>query len=302
MSYTDEVRKILLWSDLKKKCCRETEILVFTCILCGVDSIAKAGELTGDDLVQVKNPDLLSRIRFIGTKLLTEDAKAFCVSEGIGGTPAGFYPSAFYGIFEGRKDTGLEDLDAPAANTCCRAAALRAFFCTSGTVSDPEKPKCYVEIYFSDEKTASLCKRLLADFGIKSGVSKRRAKFVCYIKNAEGVSDFLTVTGAPAEAIKFQVAKTGREVSNDVNRVMNCDIANIEKTRKCAERELEAIRRLKEKGGFYSLPDDLKILAQFRVANPDVSHTELGALMNPPLSGSAVSKKMKRLAEEAEEA
>ena len=182
---------------------------------------------------------------------------------------------------------------------CCRAAALRAMFSTSGTVSSPDNPKCYIEIYFENEENALCCSRLLDSFSIRCGVSRRRNKFVCYIKNAEGVSDFLTVTGAAGEAIRFQVAKTDREVSNNVNRVMNCDLANIEKTRRCAERELSAIQTLKRSGRFYSLPDDLRDIAGFRLANPEATHTEIGSLLTPQISGSSVSRKMKQIVDAA---
>ncbi|MBP5312669.1 MAG: DNA-binding protein WhiA [Clostridia bacterium] len=299
MSYTESVRKILLFSDLKKNCCRITELLVFTCFLCGSESFGDALGLAGEGSVSVKNEDLFSRIRFIASKLLGPEKVSDAVTCKSKNGPFGFYPSAFSKALNGYKEIKLSELDLKLKDPCCRAAALRAFFCCAGTVSSPEIAKCYVELYFQTREDAECCKRILADFSVRSGVSIRRNKYVCYVKNAEGISDFLTVTGAPSESIRFQVAKTGREVNNNVNRVTNCDLANIEKIRACSERERSAILKLRKNGLFYSLPEDLRDLAQFRAANPDLDHNELGALMNPRLSGSAVSRKMKQIIETA---
>ncbi len=308
MSYTENVRKILLWSDLKKRCCRLTELSVFTCLLCGKSGLGEVGEIDKDLVFEVRNEDVFSRIRFISMKLLGagKPAKALInfsaldTPEAGGAISSGFRPYYFKELFTETGDLKLSQIHQDLINECCRAAALRVFFCVAGTISPPENPKCYIELYFAEEDQAQSCKNILESFSIRSGVSKRRNKYVCYIKNAEGVSDFLTVTGAPSESIKFQVAKTGREVNNNVNRVMNCDLANIEKIRRCAENETRAIEKLRSTGQYYSLPDDLREIAKLRLEYPDASHNELGALLNPQLGGSAVSKKMKQIVETAE--
>ena len=299
MTYTETLRSILLHSDLKKKCCRVTELFIYTCMLTGKCSAGEALASCGEGFITVKNPDLFSRIRFIASKLLPGDQTSALKDAGEGEN-FGFRPASFGGILKETLAWNTSELDAALKNDCCRAAALRAFFCVAGTVSSPDKPKCYVELYFGTEEEARCCGRILDSFSIRAGVSLRRNKYVCYIKSAEGVSDFLTVTGAPSESIKFQVAKTRREVNNNVNRVMNCDMANIEKIRRCCERELKAANRLRETGLLYSLPEDLRDLVQFRIANPVASHSELGALMNPRISGSTVSRKMKQIVETAE--
>lgn len=297
MSYTLQVRKTLLWSDLKNQCCRKTELFVYLCGLCGC---SKPEDIFSTGPVAVKNEDLFSRIRFIVKKLSGsgDDTGAFFETDGK--NAGSVKPGAFAKFFAGSQFTDISRLDDILEKDCCRASAVRAFFALTGTVSAPDAPKSYIEIYFRDQGTAECCKRILASFSIKSGFSKRRDKYVCYIKNAEGVSDFLTIAGAPGESIRFQVAKTEREVSNNVNRVMNCDYANIEKSRRVSEREVLAIRKLKANGGFDYLPDDLRILAEFRLANPEMNHTELGSLQIPPVTRSAVSRKMKMIFEAAD--
>ena len=314
MSYTENFRKILLWSDLKKRCCRLTELFVLSAAVCGKNSLKELKAIDENTVAYVKNEDVFSRIRFIAFKLLSPEMSAKAVIDipqtGIDLSPSGasgkndFYltgirPFYLRELYDELGGFGIPELDRHLKDDCCRAAALRAMFSACGTVSSPDNPKCYIEIYFDSEEGGNCCKRLLESFSIRSGVSKRRNRFVCYIKSAEGVSDFLTVTGAAGEAIKFQVAKTDREVSNNVNRVMNCDLANIDKVRRCAERELSAIQALKKSGAFYSLSDDLRDIAGFRIANPEATHTELGALLTPQLSGSAVSRKMKQIVETA---
>ncbi|MBP1587487.1 MAG: DNA-binding protein WhiA [Clostridia bacterium] len=178
---------------------------------------------------------------------------------------------------------------------CCAGAAMRAVFAIAGSISPPENPSCYMEFYFADSEVAEGFRRLLANSGIKASVTKRRQRFVCYVKKAETICDALTMMALPGESIKFQMAKTEREVSNSVNRVLNCDMANIDRASERGMAEAEAIRLLDSRNYMQRLPDDLVRLAELRIQNPEVSHGELGRMMVPELSHSSVSLKMKKI-------
>ena len=288
MSYTETVRHELLHTDVRKKCCRETELLLF-----GWLALASGGEgagtLKGGPRNPLNRPDAISRISYLAEKV-TGAVAADPVE-----TAKGLFSASCKNGVPGASDAEL--FLRKIGSDCCRAAALRVFFAVAGTVSDPDAAKCYAEIYFDTRELATAYADLLDSFGITSGVSQRRAKFVCYIKKSESLSDFLTVAGLPGESIKFQVAKTVREVSNNANRATNCDLANIEKARARADAETVAIKRLKSRGMFSTLPEPLRAVAELRLEYPEANHAELGAMLIPAVSHSTVSLRMKKIIE-----
>ncbi|MBO7398272.1 MAG: DNA-binding protein WhiA [Clostridia bacterium] len=301
MSYTETVRHELLHTDVRKKCCRETELWLFAYLALSAGGgekggVCEAGKLKGGPRNPLNRPDALSRITYLAEKVTG-------AAPGNTEKPETEDPvKAAVDYFKSKNDAeaDAEIFLRRIKSDCCRAAALRVFFSVAGTVSEPDKSKCYAEIYFDTRELAKAYADILASFGIAAGVSQRRAKFVCYIKKAESVSDLLTVIGLPGESIKFQVAKTEREVSNNVNRMMNCDIANIEKARAHAAAEIAAIKRIKSRGMYSGLPESLKSVAELRMEYPEANHAELGAMLIPAVSHSTVSLRMKKIIELAD--
>ena len=121
-----------------------------------------------------------------------------------------------------------------------------------------------------------------------------------YIKESEAIIDLLTIMGATNSSLELMNVKIMKDMRNKINRVVNCDNANIEKTLKAAEKQLNDIELIDSSIGFDSLPETLQEIARLRYENPDISLKELGALMTPSLSRSGVNHRLARLSEIAE--
>lgn len=182
---------------------------------------------------------------------------------------------------------------------CCRRAFFRGAFLGGGTVIDPGKNYNleFITPYLGLSRDLL---GLLAECGFDFKPVMRKSKYVLYIKNSEMISDFL----AYMEAYKAQMAllnvKIEKEIHNDFNRSINIETANLEKTIEASVRQVRAIEKLKSSGELEKLDDDLRELALLRLANKELSLSELGAMMKPPMSKSGVNRRMKRLIETAE--
>ena len=178
---------------------------------------------------------------------------------------------------------------------------LRGVFVSCGYVADPAC-EYHIEIKakrlaFSD-KLVSLAAS--TDIGFKS--STRRGSHLLYIKDSEGVADFLTLIGAEKYAMELMDQKIFKEISNHTNRINNYDQANLSRVIGSAQTAVEAIRILKAAGKLSSLPDELSEAARLREAYPDMPLGQLCALCNPPVSKSGMHHRLKKLIELAKEA
>lgn len=287
MSYTYDVRHMLYTSELKKSCCARTELGLLMCF----------SAVNGT--IKCEDKELVKRVSFLCRKVLHIKPQVFCRRNVRRG---GVNDEC---CFVRIPETGdlLSAFCKPSffktAEECCKKALLRCAFLAGGTISDPEKASSYIELYFPDEAWEQAVCGVLSDFGIRHGAVLRRGKRVVYIKNFEGICDFLTLTGAQKAMLDFQVGKTKREVTNNVNRTMNCDMANIARASAVAERELRTIEMLAASGRLELLPPALYELASLRLNNRYASLAELGEMLNPPLSKSGVSHRMKKIAEYA---
>ena len=122
-----------------------------------------------------------------------------------------------------------------------------------------------------------------------------------YFKQSNSIEDFLTLLGAPVAAMDIMEAKVEKELNNKVNRRCNCDDANTSKVVDAAQEQLAAIRRLEDSGRLESLPQKLLQAARARQENPESSLTELAGLMEPPITKSSMSHRLRRLVELSEE-
>lgn len=303
MSYTSSIRTQLLHTDIKRKCCLETELFVYSYILGAFSSDRAYGPAGGQELkadrLPIANEDLASRLSYIGTKLsgggLTESSSGSFVVSSDGNSGCSLDARSVRSYFRSGKLSDPHKIDVFVKKECCAGAVMRSFFALSGSISSPEDRSCYLEFYFTDPETAYSFQRLVENNGINASVTKRRKRYVCYVKKAETICDALTMMALPGESIRFQMAKTEREVSNSVNRVMNCDMANIDRAREKGMKEAETIAFLEDRDALKLLPEDLVRLAEIRLKNPDLSHGEIGRMMVPEISHSSVSLKMKRI-------
>jgi cell division protein WhiA len=142
----------------------------------------------------------------------------------------------------------------------------------------------------------------MARFGIEARVARRRGTFAVYLKGAEPIVTFLALVGAHRALLRTEDVRIIKSMRNDVNRLVNAEIANQAKTTAAAMSQVEAIELLEATRGIENLPPALQELARLRLENPDVSLRELGELAQPPLSKSAVYHRVRRLEELAAQA
>ncbi len=180
---------------------------------------------------------------------------------------------------------------------CCRKAFLKGAFLGAGTITNPAKGY-HFEISTTSEILANDIKKILNTFeGILSKVIRRRKEYVVYIKDSDQIIDVLAIIGAHNKVFEYENIKIEKEIKNKANRISNCDNANIDKSIIAGQRQLEAIRKIRDTRGLGSLPDKLKDVAELRLANPEASLNEIGAMLVPPIKKPGVSKRLSKIEE-----
>ena len=176
----------------------------------------------------------------------------------------------------------------------CFGYLLRALFIVYGNVTDPAK-SYHHELSFRAEEERDLCADLLSENGIDMKCTKRKNRFLLYVKDSALIEDFFAVIGANSLAFDLMNAKILSEVRGDANRQMNCDMANIKKTLSAAEKHIEIVSEMKQNGTFIRLPADLRETAEIRFNYDQASMAELGRYHNPPISKSGVKHRLDKL-------
>ena len=185
---------------------------------------------------------------------------------------------------------------------CCKTAFLKGAFLAGGSVTDPVKGY-HLELTTTHQSVARECFSLMEEvLGFCPKTAKRGGSHVLYMKQSEQISDALTFLGAPVAAMGIMEAKLEKELNNRVNRRCNCDDANTSKVVEAAQEQLAAIRILQEKGLYQNLPPKLHQAAKARYENPELSLTELAAMMEPPITKPAMNHRLKKLVHMAQEA
>lgn len=184
---------------------------------------------------------------------------------------------------------------------CCKAAFLRGAFLAGGSVTDPEKGY-HLEMTTTHQSVARETYALIEEVvGFYPKLTSRVGNAVLYLKQSERISDYLTFLGASVAAMAIMEARLEKEMSNKVNRRCNCDDANISKVVDAAQEQLAAIRILRDAGSFENLPEKLRQAAVARENNPESTLTELAGQMEPPISKPAMSHRLQRLVQMAQE-
>ena len=177
--------------------------------------------------------------------------------------------------------------------SCCEGAFLRGLFLGCGSVSDPEKGY-HLELVLEDEQFARSAVALMAGVELGARVTQRNGSPVAYIKDADHISRFLALTGAHAGMLKFESVRVEKGMRNSVNRVVNCDTANADRTVRASGRQLDSIRLIDSHGGLGSLPAGLREAAEARLDNPDATLEKLAEDMGG-ISKSGLNHRFRRL-------
>lgn len=177
---------------------------------------------------------------------------------------------------------------------CCAAAFIRGAFLASGSISDPEKGY-HAEFSVSDYMLADEFYRFLKTRGLKPKKSLREKNNVIYFKDSSSIEDLLTLIGAGEYSLKLMEIKILKDVRNKINRINNCDNANISKTVNAAVEQKNAILKLKAEGKLSALPEVLQEAAELRINNPEMSLAALSEIAG--VSRSGLNHRLKRLVE-----
>lgn len=183
---------------------------------------------------------------------------------------------------------------------CCRLSFCRGAFLAGGSVTDPEKGY-HLELATSHYNVSREFQALLREIGFEAGETTRKSNYVTYFKHSGAIEDVLTTIGAPVAAMQVMNAKVEKHLRNGVNRRVNCDAANLDKTVEAAQEQLEAIRKLEARGDLESLPQKLRQTAQLRRENPELTLSQLAALCQPPVTKSALNHRLRKLMELADQ-
>ncbi len=169
---------------------------------------------------------------------------------------------------------------------CCKRSYLRGAFLAGGSVNNPETSSYHLEIAsMYQEHNEALCE-LMNTFGLNSKTLERKKGFITYLKEAEKITEVLNIIGAHNALLRFEDIRIVRDMRNSVNRLVNCETANLNKTIGAAIRQVENIRYIDRTVGLQILPGKLREIAELRVAYQDVTLKELGEMV----SGGAISK------------
>ena len=177
---------------------------------------------------------------------------------------------------------------------------IREAFIKSGSMNDPNK-KYHLQIMFKEKAKAEEMQTLLNNFNIHAKIIKKEKDYMLYLKDGEEISEFLALVGANKSVIKFEEVRLIKETRNDINRLVNCETANLNKTINASVKQIEDINKIKKAGKFNELPETLKEIAEVRINNPEMSLIELGKLLDKPIGKSGVNHRLKKLSQISEE-
>lgn len=181
----------------------------------------------------------------------------------------------------------------------CVRAFIRGAFLGGGSISDPEK-NYHLEFVTNNEEFAQSLKNLINSLGFNSKTVARKNNYVVYLKESEQISDLLNIIGAHQALLSLESTKIVKEMRNNVNRIVNCETANLSKTVNAAVRQIENIKYIQEKLGLENIPPNLREIAVLRVEYEDLTLKELGEMASPQLSKSAVNHRLRKIEQIAE--
>lgn len=151
---------------------------------------------------------------------------------------------------------------------------IREAFIEKGFINDPNKDY-HLEILFKSKKKSEQLKEIISNFGIDIKSTKKGTNYMLYLKEGEEISSFLALMGASKAMLRFEEIRVIKDTRNNINRLVNCETANLNKTVNASVKQIEDINKLKRNKKYETLPDNLKEVANLRLQNPDATYEEL---------------------------
>lgn len=298
MTFTEEVKGELVRVVDEQECCRRTALAAII-RHAGSLQLSRAGGLGLN--IPTQSPGV-ARLILKLTKEHQPDARVFIRRR------SGFRKNRMYLIFapvaeKVLRKVGLWDEELQTVKftgqsldtECCPRAYLRGAFLISGTISDPNRASYHLEIVAEYSPQAEYVRELMERCELTGKIIRRKELYVVYIKEADQVVDFLNLIGAHSALLRVEEARVRKSMRNKVNRLVNAETANLNKTMAASWRQVDCIRFLDARLGILALPKTLQEVAELRSRYPDSSLQELGELITPPLSKSAINHRLRKL-------
>lgn len=184
-------------------------------------------------------------------------------------------------------------------STCCKRAYIRGAFLASGSMSDPEKTY-HLEFVNIHKRHSQELMELINSFGMDSKIVERKKYYVVYLKEGTQIVDLLNIMEGHVALMELENLRILKEMRNNVNRMVNCETANLKKTISASVRQIEDIEYIEETIGLSSIPSALEDMARLRLMYRDATLKELGTMLDPPVGKSGVNHRLRKISEIAE--
>lgn len=183
--------------------------------------------------------------------------------------------------------------------TCCKRAFIRGAFLASGSMSDPEKTY-HMEFVSHDLIQAQSLARLINGFEMDAKIVQRKKYHVVYLKEGRQIVDLLNIMEAHVALMDLENLRILKDMRNNVNRIVNCETANLSKTVSAAVKQVNDIEYIEAKRGLHTLTETLETVARLRLDNPSASLKELGEMLSPPVGKSGINHRLRKISQIAE--
>ena len=177
---------------------------------------------------------------------------------------------------------------------------VKGVFMGAGSITNPEK-QYHLEIIFQEKNNAEYILNICKSFGVYLKILEQDKKIILYIKDGEEISKFLALIGASKAMLSFEDIRITKEIKNNVNRLVNCETANLNKIVNASVNQINDIKLIQKLNKFEEMPDYLKEIAILRLENPDASLKALGEKLENPIGKSGVNHRLQKIHEYAEE-
>ena len=309
MTFSSSVREELAHLEIKKTCCALSELsaLIRTCATIKIGQKQKLGIR-----FETENPSTARRI-FNIVKFLY-DYHCEVAAKKVDKLRSGYHYMVSLNdndsVLLMLKDTGMMQDNENVFNMsktipngllvsrCCAKSFLRGCFLGSGSMSDPNK-SYHLEFDLHDEHLAETIHSLLHGFELNARITMRKTMHVVYIKEAENIITLFSLIGAHGSLLKMENIMILKDVRNNVNRAMNFENANSNKTVDAAQKQLQSIRKLEKAGKYKTLPLSLREAAELRIDNPESTLGELSEISGK-ITKSGMNHRMRRIVELAD--
>lgn len=183
--------------------------------------------------------------------------------------------------------------------SCCKRAFIKGIFLTAGSITDPERGY-HLEIVAGSQRRATELCQILESFQVEAKIVERKSSYVVYLKEGSQIVDMLNIMEAHVALMKLENVRILKEMRNSINRQVNCETANIQKTVSAAAKQMEDIVYIRDHVGYGTLSEGLAQIAKLRIEHSEASLKELGEMLNPPIGKSGVNHRLRKLSEIAQ--